>query len=69
MKKTDKNSKVYQDLRKTLEILGRFNEKIAAKEMQLSTKEMELITIEKSLREKEKKINEMLEKTSKSSTQ
>ena len=69
MKKTDQNSKIYQDLRKTLEVLGRFNEKIVAKEMLLSSKEMELVTIERSLREKEKKINELLEKTSKSSTQ
>lgn len=69
MKKSDQSSKIYQDLRKTLEVLGRFNEKIVAKEMLLSSREMELVTIERSLREKEKKINELLEKTSKSSTQ
>jgi len=69
MKTSDKNSKAYMDFKKTIDVMGKFNERIIAKELQLNSKEMELAGIEKTLKEKEKKINELLEKTSKSSTQ
>ena len=67
--KTDKESKTYHDLQKTLVYLKKYHEQLLSKEFHLNYKESELSKYERSLKEKEKKLNELLEKTSKSSTQ